>query len=511
MKRIIILLMMILLCLTISCTDSKKTKTLSEADEAILNDVLDNFAMLAAVPRQSGHEQAISNKLKAWAEDLGLSVMQNAENDLVFDVPATKGYEHLPLTALQAHIDMDCVALEGETFNPQKDPIKYVVNKKAGTVKAKGTTLGADDGAGVSVIMSIVKGKMAHGPLRIIFTTNEETTMSGALAISAEQFSGVKYCINIDSEDSSTVTVSSAADAKIIIDDIPKMTATAKDATFKITISGLLGGHSGLMIGEGRCNGIIAVADILANLSTHVKYELVSMTGGIASNAIPSKAEAVINIAANDETALRSFIAKKLAELQSKYKKIEKNIAITVEKTEIANKVFEEAQTKNIINYIKATIDGVYSMSGAIDGLVESSSNLGVISINADIIKIIHLLRSSSTEKLAEIIAHQETLARQYGLTQSVENGSKAWPANPNSVLLDKLKKIYKEQNGSKIKVVAVHAGLECGAFAELVPNLDMISIGPDIHDAHSPNETLFINSIPKIWHILEKLLVEVE
>ncbi|MBR5109859.1 MAG: beta-Ala-His dipeptidase [Clostridia bacterium] len=480
-----------------------------EEDAAIVDDIIDNFMLLAAIPRQSKHEQAVSDFLKGWAEDLGYTVRQNEANDLFFYVPATPGCEALPLTALQTHLDMVCVAEEGRSFDPQADPIRVIVDKAAGTMTADGTTLGADDGAGVAIIMSIAKGKMAHGPLRIIFTTDEEVDMTGALAVTAEDLSGVKYLINIDSEWSDSVTVSSAASSLIVTKDAPKPADAKGDTAVSITLSGLLGGHSGLMIGEGRCNGITALAKVLADLP--VPYALASFTGGIADNAIPAKAQAVVVIDGNDQTALAQYVAEKEAALREAYAGIESGLALAVEKTDAARKVLDAEQTQHILAYVAGAIDGVYTMSEVIDGLVESSSNLGLIQADASGIEIRQMPRSSSAERLKDIEDHHRALAAEQGLSVDIADGSRPWPVKADSVLVQKIRQIYREQNGEEIKVEAIHAGLECGAFSELAEGLDMVSIGPDVANAHSPEETLYLSSIPKTWHLLESLLVSLD
>ena len=484
---------------------------MSAEDAAIVDDIIENFELLAAIPRQSGHEQAVSDYLKGWAEAQGCQVRQNEINDLFFDVPATQGCEALPLIALQAHMDMVCVAEEGRAYDPLTDPIEVVVDRAAGTMTADGTTLGADDGAGVAVIMSIVKGHMAHGPLRIIFTTDEEVGMTGAMAVRPEDVAGVSYLINVDSEESDTVTVSSAADATVVVTDAPRLTEPAKDMTVSVTISGLTGGHSGVMIGEGFCNGIVALAEALSALDRDVPFELVSLTGGIADNAIPSKAQAVIVIDAADRDALERFVAERQAALREAYRGIEDRLTIAVEAAEPASRVFEAEQTKCILAYVTGTINGVYTMSESIEGLVESSSNLGVINATADGIEIRQMPRSSSPERLAEIEAQCRALAAENGLAIDIAEGSRPWPVNEDSIIVPRIREIYREQNAEEIEVAAVHAGLECGVFYELVDGLDMASIGPDITGAHSPDETLYLDSIPKVWHLLERLLVSLE
>lgn len=259
------------------------------SDEAIVEDFLGHFGMLAAVPRPSGHERAVSGRLKAWAEGLGFAVRQNAVGNLVFDVPATAGLEDLPLVALQAHLDMVCSAREGRAFDPLRDAIVPVADRAAGTLRADGTTLGADDGAGVAVILGIAEGKMAHGPLRVLLTADEEKGMSGALAVTAEDLRGVKRLVNLDSEESDAVTVSSAAAIEFRATAGAAGGAPSGGAALRLVLAGGAGGHSGMEIGDGKCNGIVALAEVLAGLGREVRFELARFGGGTAVNAIPGR------------------------------------------------------------------------------------------------------------------------------------------------------------------------------------------------------------------------------
>ncbi len=484
---------------------------MSPEDSAIVDDFLENFRLLAAIPRQSKHEQVVSDFLKGWAEAQGYEVRQNEAHDLFFDIPATQGYEELPLVALQAHLDMVCVAEEGRAFDPLTDAIDIVVDREAGTLTADGTTLGADDGAGVAMILSVVKGHMAHGPLRIIFTTDEEIDMSGAMAVTPADVAGVKYLVNIDSEQSDTVTVSSAADATVIVSDAPLLADATKDSAVSIVLSGLAGGHSGVMIGEGRCNAIVALADALVALGMKIPFELVSLTGGVADNAIPTQAQAIIRVDASDRAVLERFVEEREAALRETYAGIEDGLALTAADAETAPKVFAAEQAQRILAYVTGSVDGVFTMSEVVDGLVESSSNLGQIRADAEGIEIRQMPRSSSPERLAELEERDRALAAENDLAIDITEVSRPWPAKADSEIVPLIQQIYREQNGEEIKVEAIHAGLECGVFFELADGLDMVSIGPDVLAAHSPEETLSLASIPKTWHLLERLLISLE
>lgn len=488
-----------------------ETAQLSEADQRIVEGFIEEFRLIAAIPRPTKHEKAISDFLKHWAEERGYAVRQNEVNDLIFDVPATAGYESLPLTALQAHMDMVCIGADGKAYDPQSDPIVVVVDPEQGTLTADGTSLGADDGAGVAMIMSIVEGRMQHGPLRIVLTVDEEIDMTGALAITPEDLAGVKYLVNLDSEESDCVVISTAADATIIAEGTPNRAPASGDSALKIRLFGLKGGHSGVAIGQGRCNAIIAMAQALNQLKARVPFGLASLTSGRADSAIPDSAEAVIVVASADSEAAQAFFAEQEVRLRDMYEGIEDSIAFSVTETDAAASVFEDEQEKAILDYITGSINGVNTMSADIEGLVESSSNMGIIAADAEGIAIRQMPRSSVGDRLTEIEEHQRDLGAACGLTVEIIPGSRPWPVKADSALVPKIQEIYRSLTGEDIRVEALHAALECGAFSELSDDLDMASIGPDLTDVHSPDETLYLASVAKNWHLLEELLVSLE
>lgn len=480
-------------------------------DVAVEADFMEHFRLLCSVPRPSGHEKAVSDRLKAWAEDLGFAVRQNGANDLLFDVPATAGLENLPLVALQAHLDMVCVGREGTKYDPLADPI-VPVRDEAGALRASGTSLGADDGAGVALIMSIAKGMMAHGPLRVIWTTDEEEGMTGARAIAKEDLAGVKYLVNIDSEESDTVTVSSAADARIAATAIPRMVPPAGDVALAVSVSGLRGGHSGMDIGKGRCNAIRALAGALSRMERTAPYGLASFDGGTADNAIPAAARAVIMTETGAREKLEAYLARMEQEARERYAGKDDGVAFRVEEAALPAAVFEKEQERCILEYVLGSKDGVDTMSADIPGLVESSCNLGIIAVGPDGITIRQMPRSSVAARLAETAAHQRALGAACGLEVAVDKGSRAWPAKPGSVLVAKIREAYRQaNNGEEMKVAAIHAGLECGVFSELAEELDMASIGPDVIACHSPDEKLLLDSVVKTWRLLERLLAGLE
>lgn len=481
-------------------------------DAAIIEAVYENFLKLAAVPRPSKHEKQISDFLAAWAKEQGAqNVVQDEANNLIFDLNATAGYESKPLTVLQAHMDMVCVAAEGVSFDALSDPIKVIRDDAAGTLTADGTSLGGDDGAGVAVIMAVTQGKLAHGPVRIILTTDEEQGMSGVLALDGKYVADAKYLINLDNEAADEVVLSTAAGLCVYSSGSATARAPSGDTPLTLELKGLAGGHSGIEINKGRCNGVIAMARLLQKLNeAGVVYELASLTGGTADNAIPAAAKAVIVVDSGKSTAKAADVAAAFqSELEKEFAGIESGFTLRVSDAEPVAQVVSDADRAHAIRYLTEMIDGVHTMSQYVDGLVESSSNLGVFSLDAEGFIARSYIRSSDAALLDEIGAQQTTLAADCGYTFTTKKVADAWPYDPDNALLPIVREVYQRLNGTPVKEVSIHAGLECGTFALLNPTLNMISIGPDVHDVHSPNETLYLNSIPKTWRLLEGILAE--
>ncbi len=485
---------------------SKVSNKMSDKD--IINTTVDNFMLLAKVPRPTHHEEKISNYLVEWVKEQGLVPVQDDVYNVMFDVPATKGMEKKPMGILQVHMDMVVAVADGKEFDPLADPITVIRDDKKGILKADGTSLGGDDGAGVAMVMAIAQGKMKHGPLRMIITVNEEDGMLGALNIDASWFDGASFLINIDNEWSNQVLVSTAAGDYVNVDEKISFIASTGNTTLDIELSNLKGGHSGVEIDKGRLNGIIGLANLLKQIDVEgIHYELASFEGGTAANAIPTKARTRIVIKASDKEKVEKIINSYCNEITQRYKDVEDAIkCFETVVDEVPQVVYNDVKG-NIIHYITEVVDGVYTMSKDMKDLVESSSNLGVVKLNSEGLVMASLIRSSSPEKEEEIIDSEIGLAKRCKLNAITKKSSDAWPYDPNSKLLELAKKVYKENNQEDIEVAAVHAGLECGTFKKLKPDLDMISIGPDLKDGHTIHETLYLNSIPKVWKLLEGIL----
>ena len=485
--------------------------TLSEEDERIFDAFYSNFLKLAAVPRPSHHEEKISKFLYDWAVDKGYEPHQDDAMNIIFDVPATSGNENVPLVALQAHMDMVAAAVDGKTFNPTQDPITPIRDDAAGTVTADGTTLGADDGAGLGTIMAFLESGEEHGPLRIIITTNEEDGMTGTFNLDPKWVQEPKYLINLDAVDSSSAIVSTASGTLVKGTKDVKTTEPEGDTALKIAIGGLKGGHSGVDIDKNRCNAIIALGAFLRSLSEkEISFQVASFDGGNAPNAIPDKASCIIVVDSDKKDSVEQSAADYLKKLQNDFKDIEDGITFAVEDAEMPGSVVSSEDADAALTLINLIINGIYTMSPDKADLVESSSSLGLFSLSGDAITFTAYERSSVSKKETEILDSITALSENNGFTVKKEKAADPWPYDPDNELAQIASQVYQEINGAEFELIALHAGLECGTYAVYNPDLLMISIGADITNEHTPNETLQIASIPKTYKLLKGILAKI-
>lgn len=480
-------------------------------EDAVLEGVLAEFNELAKIPRQSNHEQAVSDYLADWAKDKGFNYVQDDLKNIIIEVPATAGYENTPLTILQGHMDMVCVAKDGVTYNPLTDPIKVI--RSEDTLTADGTSLGADNGIGVAMTQYIITNEeIAHGPLRAIFTVNEEEGFTGALGIDAKYFQDAVYLINCDSETFGEVTQSCAGSNRYNFTRANTWTSPTGDVAYKISLSGLLGGHSGMEIDLDHANAIKNVGDALSYASRNgVNIELAAFDGGSASNAIPTSATATVVIAAADQQAFENLMAETVNQFGQTYSQIEQNFVFTYEKTDMPAKVLSAADGKSFLNLVAGIQDGVHTISQFADDLIESSTNLGLANIGESSTTLNTMARSSTDLHLTQYTLLYDSLAEMAGYNVELVLPNPGWPIETDNPIRDMYAQEYKAYTGEDAKIIAIHAGLECGCFAQKNPDLRMISVGPDLTDVHTPNETLYLDSIAPSVEVLANLLKDLK
>ena len=509
---LVYLFSLLMLFSLVSCSNEENNHQ-DLSDEDIINLVIDNFMPLTKVPRPSHFEEMISQYLMDWASFNGLEPKRDRFNNVMFDVPATKGMEDKPLGILQGHMDMVVAVADDKVFDPLHDEITPIRDDEKGTLTADGTSLGADDGIGLAIIKSVVQGKMAHGPLRMIITVDEEDGMVGASNMDDAWLDGAAFLINIDNEMSEQVLVSTASGNNLSIDEKVEFVESTLNTPISLEISNLKGGHSGVDIDKGRLNGIRAVVGFLAMLDeNYIQYEIASFDGGTAGNAIPTRAKCTIVINNTDTQSVDILFNQYKQNLIMEYEGKEE-IIFELKDSIPVNKVVEESVKNGFVNFITNVEDGVRNVSEDIQGLVESSSNLGIAKINplSESVEIVTFMRSSKVAIETIMLRNQMALGYESGFTPTDTHTADAWEYDPDSRLLAIAKEVYKKQNGNEVIVAALHAGVECGCFKKRRPTIDMISIGPDISNPHTINEVLYLNSIPRTWHLLEGLLANYE
>lgn len=475
---------------------------ISEATQA----VIDEFMELAKIPRKSGHEEKVSEYLCKWAVDRGFCAVRDGVNNVIIDRPADAGCEHKPLTILQGHMDMVCVGEGGYPYDPLKDPIT-VINHQNETLTAYQTSLGADDGIGVAIAQYILTHGTGLGPLRVVFTVNEEELMLGAKELD-QAYLDAEYLINLDSENDAILTNSSAGGMSVILSRTPKTEAPVYNRAITLSLTGLKGGHSGVEINTGRLNAVRAVCCTLLVLSQEgVHYELCSVNGGTADNAIPSACTAVLVVKEEDMSLFEQVFSRAVKLVTETYGYIEKGIQYQYSDTDMPPLVLSKDDKNRIITLASQVINGVHTMSPLVNGLVQSSSNLGILRVDTKGINISVYWRSSDELFIEQMKAQNMALAQMTDMVMTVKSKAPGWPVNPQSSLIPLVAAIYKEQTGEEMSVEAIHAGLECSWFYDKNPKLDLISVGPNLTGVHSPAETLQIASIPKTLNLVLETL----
>ncbi|WP_434798678.1 aminoacyl-histidine dipeptidase [Terrisporobacter vanillatitrophus] len=475
--------------------------------------VFNYFAEISKIPRGSGNEQGISDYLANEGKKLGLEVVQDENLNVLIKKQATKSYENAPTVIIQGHMDMVCEKNKGKEHDFTKDPIELRVDGDC--LYATDTTLGADNGIAVAMGLALLASDdIEHPALEIIFTADEEETMNGAMNIQGELFKG-QYIINLDSEEEGTITVSCAGGVTAVVTVEKEYKAVEnKKSAYKIDIKGLLGGHSGMEIDKQRANSNVLMGRLLNHISNvcNIEFDLVSVEGGLKNNAIPREAESIILVNSNDEGNLEKEINNTLQVFKNEYKTSDPDVTIEFEKCEkVYDKVLNDKCKENIIELINLMPRGIQTMSMDIKGLVESSTNLGVIS-NKEENFVFEFATRSSVKSLKEDLNNRMTLlCNKLGVKLDLMDDYPEWEYAKNSNLEKICVDAYEELMGKKPEIVAIHAGLECGLLLDAIKGAQAISIGPNLFDVHTPNEHLDILSTERTWKYLVAILKNIK
>jgi len=470
--------------------------------------VLRYFEQLSQIPRGSHNEREVSDFLKEFGQSLGLETIQDDVMNIIIKKPGTKGYENAPVVILQGHMDMVCEKNEDTVHDFTKDPLKLYI--EGDLLKARGTTLGADNGIAVAYTMAVLDSTdLAHPPLEVIITVEEETGMGGVIGFNKENVSG-KLLINIDSEEEGVFFASCAGGIRANIKlDIQKETVDITQ--YKLMIKDLKGGHSGLNIKDGRGNAIKLLGRLLNNLETD--FTLVEIFGGSKPNAIPREAYAIIGT--EEINGLTKEVEKWTAVFNNELVQTD-HMKIEIVQTTAQNEAYTKALKTKIIDTLVMIPCGIQTMSFAIEGLVESSLNIGVLSEKNNQLVFESAIRSSVKSLKYEILERVNKLAKLVDGSLETVSDYPEWAYNNNSMLQDLFKRVYKETTGKEASIDAIHAGLECGFFAEKLTDtdgsdLDMISLGPDMANVHTPYEQLSISSVERTWTFFQNVLKAIQ
>ncbi|HOZ13253.1 MAG TPA: aminoacyl-histidine dipeptidase [Tenuifilaceae bacterium] len=468
------------------------------------------FEEILTIPRPSKKETAIIKYLQDFAAKHNLVVKTDEAGNVLISKPAYPGYENLQPVVLQSHMDMVCEKNSDVTHNFNTDPIEAYIDGE--WIKAKGTTLGADDGIGIAAQLALLASKeIKHGPLECLFTVDEETGLTGAFEMK-EGFFNSKILLNLDSEDEGELFIGCAGGMDTVATFAYDSEKVPTDSVaLKVTVKGLTGGHSGDDIDKNRGNSIKIINRFLWKGTHKFDLRLSQLDAGNLRNAIPREAFAVITVHKDDNAEMLKEFEKLREDIYSEIKDVEPNLNIVFENTELPSFVIDEPTHYDLLNSLYACPHGVIAMSRQLKGLVETSTNLASVKfIQDNQILVTTSQRSSVDSAKVDISNMVESVFRLANANIQHSDGYPGWAPNTNSKILQITKDSYTKLFGVEPIVRAIHAGLECGLFLEKYPQLDMISFGPTIRGAHSPDERLSIPTTQKFWNLLLDVLVNI-
>lgn len=466
-----------------------------------------HFADLNAVPRPSKKEERVVEFMMNFGRSLGLETIKDSIDNVIIKKPATPGMENRKTVVLQSHLDMVHQKNGDKVFDFDSEGIEMLI--EGDWVTANGTTLGADNGIGVATIMALLASdSIEHPALEALFTIDEETGMTGAIHVDPKNISGT-ILLNLDTEDDDELSIGCAGGIDTNTTYAYQQEAFDKEntTTLDITIRGLLGGHSGMDIHRGRGNANKLMTRIVRHLIDRQSVRLASFDGGSLRNAIPREAKATVVVLSADAVSVENQVKQIVEDIKTEFKTIEPALVIEFTKGNFEGKVATEQETIKIVNALFAVVNGVYRMSPDIEGLVEASSSLARVIVSEGLFTTQSLQRSS-VESSKKDVANMVKAAFESIGCEVVQGGDyPGWSPNANSPILTIMKDLYIQRYNEEPKIKACHAGLECGILGKHFPGMDMISFGPNIRAAHSPDEKVQISSVQKYWgYLLETL-----
>ena len=457
------------------------------------------FNEISRIPRESGNEEGIRNYLLSWAEKHSYEAKADSRGNVIIYAGATKGCEKLPAIALQGHMDMVCVKKPSCRHDFLTDPITIVTDGE--TIRAKGTSLGADNGIAIAMILEILSDPEAeHGPVEAIFTVEEETGLAGVYGLDTELIHA-RRLINLDSEEEGLIYTGCAGGIDLEA-SLKYKTEPASGSPLLVQVSGLLGGHSGSEIHKERGNAIAILARYLNRLPS---FSIAAIEGGTRHNVIPSTAQAVITV--EDKDVALSLAAALQEELANEYKVSDPGVRLCVSETDMPAETMKKKKSQRLADLLFSSPYGVSAMSTVIDGVVETSDNLALVRMNGGKVTVSYSIRSNVDSRKMLLAYRIITIAESLGFKTKATGNYPAWEPDPSSRLTKEVARGYRKITGRKPVITAIHAGLECGILNDRIPGMDSVSIGPELHDVHSVNENLNVASAERLCDFLKKLL----
>lgn len=461
-----------------------------------------NFHLLTQVPRPSGHLEKIQKFLLDWAAEKGIEARMDDAGNILMYKAASAGMEDCKTVTLQGHMDMVPQKTADSQHNFETDPIETYIDGE--WVKAKGTTLGADDGMAVATIMAIMEdSSLKHGPLEGFITADEETTMYGVNHMTGDTLRG-DVLLNLDNETHGEMIIGSAGGVNLTASTAYKeVEPEADDAAVRVTLGGLLGGHSGLEINEGRGNANKMMARLVQDAIANFEACLASWKGGNMRNAIPRDAEVVLTLPKENVETFKEVVDEWRTTFAGEYGTIEKGMTLECADTTLPAGIVPAEIQDNLVNALCACHNGVFRFIPEVPSIVETSSNLAIVEISGGEVMFKVLIRSSRDsmrECLAETLESAFAMA---GMKVELDGDYPAWQPNPESEIVELMKSVYRELFGEENRVQVIHAGLECGVIGAHNPGMDMVSFGPTLRSPHTPNERCHIPSVEKYWQFV--------
>ncbi|TVQ99203.1 MAG: aminoacyl-histidine dipeptidase [Spirochaetaceae bacterium] len=501
--------------------ESRKGETMERTTERVCS----LFEMMCAVPRPSRKEEKIRTRLIEWATDRGWETRVDPAGNLLIRVPATAGCEAAPVVVLQGHMDMVCEKRAGSTHNFDTDPIRTRVDGE--WLTAVDTTLGADNGIALALALSIGEDEtIRRPPLELLFTVDEESGLTGATQLASDLLSG-SVLINLDSEDDGRFTVGCAGGVNVVM-QMPIDSAAApahagsdqRVTAWRVAVSGLTGGHSGVDIHTGRANALGVLALLLKPIAADPGFHLSAISGGNAHNAIPREASAEFVLPAGLSSSVVSQIATTTQQLQHAFRATDPNLAIEAEPlpgprsvarstpgSDAAPTYWSHTRSRALVELLSRLPNGPSSWSTIVPDLVETSANLALVRVDAGHVTILVSLRGSDPDRLQAAARDVTAVAEQEGASVSREAAYPGWKPDPSSDVLQRALRVYRNRFQAEAVVEVVHAGLECGVIGAKYPHMQMVSLGPTIVGPHSPDERLHLPSVGRVRQLLVDLL----